>query len=559
MEINHLRYEAVAEYSSVFGHPLDDSSLIDKLSHISCQKILAILSRFSCLHIAVCNGDDAAMKLNDYLRFIHSVHIDDLGGNKYIYNQFRFIMCSQSIFVLDKWAIKYCPVSTNAEPITQKDVCLIMDLLLVVNDKLPKSEVEGNETEYLYLMLYHNTHKAIKNEIARSYYVFSKLAYEDNETSSWLKQYEEKCGFSLEQRLAVLTNSLAHMLPRYTLPDFFIGVYTTVNGFNAQGLSPVYDKVMETVRADRKTIRSGLRRDLEQVWDFEPFYRYPFIKIKDEQIAFSVDSILYQLWEGLYWNVRYTLQRDDGVEFMTDFGKPFEHYIQEISRESANRSGKIVRYQNEFLYRYEGNQKASTDCYLRVNDVLVAVEAKAKSPHSDTISGVAHEAIETEVNELMVAPIEQAAKRLKEITSEKAEITDGEKQFFEGIERTIILSVSMEKVQPVGKLLYEFDERVKETISGTNVVAYHNVSIQDYEVICGLIEDYPEEVSAILLRWFEDQRKDSRSAVVLSNFLHTFNKKYRCLEYVSLLFDQAFEEIIKRTFEKPTTLDTLQQ
>lgn len=67
MEINHLRYEAVAEYSSVFGHPLDDSSLIDKLSHISCQKILAILSRFSCLHIAVCNGDDAAMKLNDYL------------------------------------------------------------------------------------------------------------------------------------------------------------------------------------------------------------------------------------------------------------------------------------------------------------------------------------------------------------------------------------------------------------------------------------------------------------------------------------------------------------
>ena len=110
------------------------------------------------------------------------------------------------------------------------------------------------------------------------------------------------------------------------------------------------------------------------------------------------------------------------MEFMTDFGKPFEHYIQEISRESANRSGKIVRYQNEFLYRYEGNQKASTDCYLRVNDVLVAVEAKAKSPHSDTISGVAHEAIETEVNELMVAPIEQAAKRLKEITSEKQKL-----------------------------------------------------------------------------------------------------------------------------------------
>ena len=80
-------------------------------------------------------------------------------------------MCSQSIFVLDKWAIKYCPISENAEPITPEDVNLIMDLLLIVNDKLPKSEVEGNETEYLYLMLYHNTHKAIKNEIARSYYM----------------------------------------------------------------------------------------------------------------------------------------------------------------------------------------------------------------------------------------------------------------------------------------------------------------------------------------------------------------------------------------------------
>lgn len=61
-------------------------------------------------------------------------------------------------------------------PIIPNDLLLMMDALLAINDMLPKDDVDGHETEYLYLTLYHNTHRIIKNQIARAFYIFSTIA-----------------------------------------------------------------------------------------------------------------------------------------------------------------------------------------------------------------------------------------------------------------------------------------------------------------------------------------------------------------------------------------------
>lgn len=136
---------------------------------------------------------------------------------------------------------------------------------------------------------------------------------------------------------------------------------------------------------------------------------------------------------------------------MTRFGKPFEHYIQEITCAAAKNAEEkySVLFQNEFPYMYKGESKASSDCYFRIGNVLIAVEAKAKSPHSDTLTGVSREAIDTEVNELMVNPVIQVLTRLNEINSDDNNIPEETLKFFFGVEQTIILSVSMEKVQPM--------------------------------------------------------------------------------------------------------------
>lgn len=113
--------------------------------------------------------------------------------------------------------------------------------------------------------------------------------------------------------------------------------------------------------------------------------------------------------------------------------------------------------------------------------------------------------------------------------------------------------MSMEKVQPIGELLFDFDAQVKQHLSHTNVVCYHNISVEDYEVVCNLIENCPDELPTILTSWYKDQRVDKRSAVVLVNYLSSYGKQYVCSQYISHLFARSLSEISLRTFGKDIT------
>ena len=554
MEINHLEYVPIAEYSIVFGKEMADAELINLLSGIECQKIIVILARLESLHIAVCQQIKEAVCLDWQLRVLHSSHIKEKGGNWIQYNQYRTIMCPQSIFEAEKWAIAYCPVEDDITPITIPDLMLVMDVILAVNDRLPKEEVSGHELEYLYLMLYYNTHKIIKNQIARSYYVFSVLAKNDHQNIiEFVKRYVEKKGYSIEDRLAVLFNYLGIVIPDYTIEGlFYKNLGVDIQDFNAKGLASAHEKVCKSVRIGYKQAKKNAHDLIDQIWNFELFYRFPFIQIGKHQIAFSETTIVYQMWEGLYWDVRFAFE-DDGEHFMAQFGHPFEHYVQEIIGNAAENSKGNVLFQNEFLYKYKGFNKASTDCYIRIDNTLIAFEVKAKSPHSSTLTGVDREAIEKELDDIMIMPVKQALDRLMEIYSDNNDLTEDVVNFFKDIEQVIIISVSMEKVQPIGELLYKSDQALKE-LAETNVVAYHNINIEECEVICNLIETCSDELSAILIKWFNDQRLDSRSAVTLANFLISIGKRFVCSDYVSEMFNASMREISIKTFGKDLTV-----
>lgn len=554
MKINHLEYAALPEYSFIFGHELNDEDMIHLLSGISCQKSMVILSRFSSLHIAICQQNHDAICLDCQLRMVHSKHIQKTGGKWFDYNRYKTLMCPQSIFELEKWALLYCPIENNLSPIMLPDLMLVMDALLAVNDRLPKDEVEGHEAEYLYLMLYHNTHKNIKDQIARAFYIFSILAKKTPQMEKFLMGYERQRGFTLEDRLTVLFNSLANVIPQFTIEDMFINKpYVDAENFDAKGLAPVYDKIIQTVRTEYDVAQSNARRTINQTWNFEPFYRYPFVKIGDLQFAFSEATIVYQMWEGSYWDVRYTF-KDDGEEFMTLFGQPFEQYVQEITEASVDNSKGKAKFLNEFMYKYKGESRASTDCYFRIGNTLIAVEAKAKSPRSCTLTRLNRKAVNEEVKELMFCPTKQVSKRLKEICSDDNDIVGSTAEFFSGVERTIVLAVCMEKVQPIGELLFEFDDLLVPEIDGTTIVAYHCINIEEFESICNLIELCPDELPELFVNWFLDQRKDIRSAVVLANYLSSCGKPNRCSRYISKRFSESMKEISLRTFGEDITL-----
>lgn len=81
MEVNHLSYEPLAEYSEVFGHEMDTVEFENMLSKIGCQKAIAILSRFSSLHNSVCSHGIRGYSPRLEVKSISSGHIRELDGN----------------------------------------------------------------------------------------------------------------------------------------------------------------------------------------------------------------------------------------------------------------------------------------------------------------------------------------------------------------------------------------------------------------------------------------------------------------------------------------------
>ena len=424
-----------------------------------------------------------------------------------------------------------------------------MDLLLCINEKLPEDDVINHEVEFLYLTLFYNDTKKIANQIARSYYIFSEIIKENPSLASFIEECNKKSGFSVEDRLTVLFASLTNTIPReFNIRDVFYNYsIVPIDGFDAKGLSDVYIRVMQSLSCDYGEMRSEVEKILDLEWNFEPFYRKPFLKIGDDLYPLAEPFVVYQMWEGLYWNLRYTLPAD-GERFMTQFGISFESYVREITQAAVSESNGLALFQDEFFYYHNKNRIASSDCYFRVENTIVVVEAKAKSPSSRTLTTFNREEIEKEVDELILSPVNQVLARLEEITSCNVALDPKERQFFSNIKEIIILSVSMEKVQPIGELLLPIDKSLAEKMSVAKVTAYHNVNIEEYEIICDLLESKTMKLSNILANWYQCQRKDRLSAVLLRNYLHENKISYNSSKRVMQIFDDVNKKMYKRTF-----------
>lgn len=195
MKSNHIEYKSLADYSSIFGSQMSDKKFVMMLSGIGCQKALIIVSRFSSLHIACCNNNPDAKRLHLQLRHTHAFHISEIGGNEILYEKFPAIICPQSLFILSKWVLAYCSTEKPLDEIGISDLMLMLDALLIINDKLGKDDVSNYKVEYLYLTLYHNTHKIVLNQLARAYYIYVLLSKQIAETREFIRQYEEKWFF----------------------------------------------------------------------------------------------------------------------------------------------------------------------------------------------------------------------------------------------------------------------------------------------------------------------------------------------------------------------------
>lgn len=193
-----------------------------------------------------------------------------------------------------------------------------------------------------------------------------------------------------------------------------------------------------------------------------------------------------------------------------------------------------------------------SDSYIKIGKYLLAIEAKAKSPRAETFMGYKLDICKQEICDLLIDPTFQISNRLDEILSCEIKCENFILNYFAGIEEVIALTVSMEKVMPVGELMIFADNTIKDKVKGPNtkICCYHNINIDDYEALCNLVEKQSEDIPQILISWFKVQRTHPNYIIPLANYLIENGYVCNCPSEVVDNFKNAMQCLYKKVFNK---------
>jgi len=533
MKTKYMEYVSVLQYSKVFGKTIPEEELDNKIKNLDCTKTILIISRLMSLFYKSQIKDKDAQKLYCELCVMYRFRV------KGTYNLLEKPICPQSLLILAKEVILKSEVNDPVSEITVEDFMKIFDILLMINDTLPKGENEDQLEELIYLMVYHNTRSSILARTARSYYIYSKIMKRIPETKEFLDKFEEQKGYPAEHRIAVLFNCLQIVFPDCRSWKSFLGNMILARNYDSKGFpKEVYEKIISDLSIKIEDLKTPISETKDRNWDFEPLYMRPLIEIPEGLVILSPELISYNLWEGLYWDFRFLYAKSEKA-FFREFGRAFEKYVQEITSRIEHKN---ILFINEFTYHLGKKEFRSSDAYILKDKTLFIIEAKAKSPHSMTFKSIAKDKVDEEISDLIIKPVLQVGERLDEILSGKAEIETDLYNKFSGITSVYVLVVSMEKVQMIGSIVSRAEIQIKENQINTLIKGFFNINIEEYEVLCHLFSS-GENVTELLQGWFQEIKGNPKMVIPFSNLCAEKGIKYVQLKYVSGLFDEATNEM----------------
>lgn len=189
----------------------------------------------------------------------------------------------------------------------------------------------------------------------------------------------------------------------------------------------------------------------------------------------------------------------------TDFwGRPFEKYVEWLAKEVCN--GCTC----EFIPEFEYSGKRSPDVILRLNDKIIAVEAKARYLRTESIFTNSISKVDEDINRMVIEPLKQVHDRINELRQLN-------KKDLQNVNEIFLVSVTMGEFPVVPKL----EERIKtelDTYFKMSVKGYAHVSIEEYELLCGLIER-GENIFDIMSKYsIENRQMGFRDFLITNGF-----------------------------------------
>lgn len=502
MKKDNIKLIAVATHNTIFNNGIcSKHTIIDNIKEIDRRRwLIAIGYLLNNLSIEYRNRLKYSLSKPYSPEIVSQFH-------KYL------LYSKQGLLFLAKWVIAYGIEEDEIlnTHIDERLIDRVITTQLMLADYLPSDDIYS-VISYLFKNISINSKRNIKNDIARSYRIFTELSrikdiYNENEYLNFYEEYRKKYNQTINDYLALLF-PIAQLHIQDGCEKTPI---TNIERFSDN--MKCKNAFLELIKSKAQSIsklEEWCKATINNSWDYSSFLTFPFIDLGDGWfLSIHEDFVINQYFEGLFYRIRGAYP-DDNTDIIAFLGRPFEKYVEELSSNAINEAkNKIYKFIPEFKYGHEN--KDSSDSYILCGNKLLIVEAKSKRPVFTTYYENNDEKLLKEIEKLAVKPINQAIDAYKAIKSSDRSIK------FDGIDEIYIISVTLLSVPKISEIQNYIDELIKDDL-GNELKGYFNLNIEEYEYLCSLTK---EDINLFdLIEEYSNKEKNSP----LINFLN--NKGY---------------------------------
>lgn len=407
----------------------------------------------------------------------------------------KILFSRQGLLYMTKWLLAYGDYTNTKERSKIDDTIELLHIQIMIVDYLDKEEIDP--LRYIHKNLYFNSQRNIMNDIARAFYLYNELSqqsnlYDPKEYVDIYSGFVEKYGYTIKDYIFVM----------FSLYSFHIGKdrYKLINKDNLiknmnqkEKISTIIDDISQRYCGYAKWARDSI----DNSWDYEEFMRYPIMQLcNDEYISLEGNLIVNKFFEALYYKILDIYSgKGERNKVITFLGRPFEKYIEIVTEKSISASCCGYIYVDEFIYGK--NNEKSSDAYIILNDSMIIVEAKSTRPVRETFISEDGEKIDQAIEKLYVKPILQANKAYENIMKTSHKIK------FSNINKIYIICVSIENIPYIKEVKQKVDLNINANLND-KVKGYCNLNIEEYELLCTMINNNVNVIDIISKYFMED-------------------------------------------------------
>lgn len=550
--VNDNDKQTILTYSDAFSDR-DKPCLRKEIENLNMHKTISIIcelirvrdSKFDqeCFWGTIEIPLEASLK-NEFCN-LNIQSLEELRNND-IMEKDKHIISLQMLLILLKKVIAYGDYDTlknNKYKIESEDYRKIVELqLLVAEEVSEKHNINIDKEHFIYSTYHLNCNRNILNEFQRMYYLMELLNKKTANCASQKSEYKDYYNdFSLRYGITPIEyiSSLFCEFDSYVPDTKFLPcnkLSYTSNWRNVQTMDgelcnkEKIEKALDLLKAEPEKLKQWALETEGEEWDFTLFYRFPYISVGDSDII-SISNVTLNnaIFEKLYWLIRDCYPQEQ-ANSMAYFGRIFEQYVKDITKASCEQN-QLYTYIDEFIFYSKNTEKKSSDAYIRKDNNLLIIEAKARFILADCMAK--NEKVEENKEKLFINPILQADKCLSGIIE-----TDMER--FKKIKEAFIISVSLDNINAVPNYYNQIHEKIEQEKKCNLTKYYFNFNIEEYEMLLSIME-HGGDMFGVLKKYFCEEKLSTFIGYVMDDV--DYAKMAKPTAFMQKNYDEVIERI----------------